>query len=210
MLKKMTVLAMALGVVAAMLVPATASAAWKHHATTIQQNVQIGLTGQIATISEAGGISCQVTIRAKFIANQTTGEAETFAPHPTNATTNCTTSGGLSQCEVEQVQPTNLPWTFHTTGTAANPTIQLTVGDIHMELKKKNFFCLFTHITKTAGTATLTPTPGNGNTVTALTLSGNTQGHLYSNTPEPVGQTVGLTFGGTLNIESPNSGTYSL
>jgi hypothetical protein len=209
MLKKMTVLAMALGVVAAMALPGTASAAWKHHATPIQENKQIGLTGQVGFTSESGGIACQVTSAAKFVPG-TTGEAQTFVPHPTNATTNCTTSGGLSQCEVEQVDPTNFPWIFHTTGTAANPTIQLTFGDIHGELKKKNFFCLFNHSTVTGASVTFTPTPANGNTVTSVALSGSTQGHLYSNTAEPTGTTTGLTLSGTLNVESPNSGTYSL
>jgi hypothetical protein len=214
MFKKMTVLAMALGVVAAMALPGTASASWKHNGVAIPENVQIGLTGQVEFQSEIGGISCQVTSAAKFLAGQTNGQAETFVPHPTNATTNCTGEGGLSQCQVETVQPTNLPWTFTTTGVAGAPTIQIHFGDIHGDLFKKNLFCPFEHSTVTAGTAVFTPTPSNGIDVTSVKLSGSTQGHLYSTTPpsqDGSNQTTApLTLGGTLNVESPNSGTYDL
>jgi hypothetical protein len=210
MLKKMTVPAMALGVVAAMLVPGTASAAWKHHNTAIQQDVQIGLTGTAGFQSESGGISCQVPSQVKFLAGQTTALRETVVPHPTSATTNCTTSGGLAQCEVEQVQPTNLNWTLHTTGTAQAPTIQETFGDIHTEIRKKNIFCLFFHITITGGSKSWQPTPTSGNTVTTFHVTGNTQAHTYTNTEQQQGATPAVTFNETLDVESPNSGTYSI
>jgi hypothetical protein len=210
MWRKTTVLAMALSVVAAMALPGTASAVWKHHNTAIQQDVQIGLTGTYGFQSESGGSSCQITSAIKFFAGQTTGQVESFGPHPTNATTNCTTSGGLSQCQVETEQPTNLSWPVHTTGTAQTPTIQITFGDIHTDLIKKNLFCLYEHSTWTGGSLTIHATPASGNTVTAFTISGSTQGHLYTDTANPMGTTTAMTLGGTLNVESPNSGTYSI
>jgi hypothetical protein len=210
MLKKMAMAAMALGVVAAMALPGTASAAWKHHDTAIQNDAHIGLTGQVGFQSGLGGIACQITSTVTFFAGQTTGAADTFDPHPTNATTDCVGSGGLSQCQVETVQPTNLAWTLHTTGTAQAPTIQLTFGDIHFDLIKKNLFCPYEHSTWTAGSLILTPTPANGNTVTSFSVSGSTQAHLYSDTANPQGTTAALTLSGTLNVEAPNIGTYSI
>jgi hypothetical protein len=211
MFKKMTVLAMALGVVVAMALPATAAGTWKHHNTAIQEDVTFGLTGTAGTQTEAGGFYCQITAQAKFFAGQTRGQLETWVAHPTGATTNCAATGGLSQCEVETVQPTNLPWTFHTTGSAENPTIELTVGDMHTELRKKNLFCTFNHYTRTEGTVLLTPTPSNGKTVTSLSLSGQSLGHLYTQTSPGGSQTTPVvSFQGELSMESPNISTYSL
>jgi hypothetical protein len=222
MFKKMTVLAMALGVVAAMALPGTAAASWKHHDTAIQNDAHIGLTGQVGFQSGLGGIACQITSTVTFFAGQTTGAADTFNPHPTNATTNCVTSGGLAQCQVETVQPTDLPWTLHTSNhvihralqdqkeTTTEPSIEVTFGDIHGDLFKKNLFCPFEHSTVTAGTAYFTPNPADGKTITSVSLTGETQGHLYSDTANPTGTTSGLTLSGTLNVEAPNSATYSI
>lgn len=87
MFRKTIVLVIAVAVV--VLAPGAASAEWKHHHLPLQQDLQLGLTGGVRFSSETGGFDCQFTSRAKFLAQQTTGLAETFTPHPSSETTNC-------------------------------------------------------------------------------------------------------------------------
>jgi len=214
MSKKITVLAMALGVVAAMALPASASAAWKHtnHVTPIAQNVQLGLTSttNVAFQSHAGGggLNCQVTSTVDFTAGTTTGLITTFKPHPTSDTTNCKGEGLLAGCQVHNLTPTGLAphgtgWVIHTTGTAAAPTIQITSGAIDSQIT--GAFCPGGTVQVTPGTVTATPTPASGITVTGVTLSGTIPVHGSAIPADPA-----ATVKGVLSVESPNSGTYSI
>lgn len=135
MLKKITVLAVAAGVVAAFVLPTSASATWKDHKTAIGTNVQLGLTGNARFQGTLGGVECQVTSKVKFLANQTTGNVESFIVDPPGAeteTSNCKGLGGLAFCKIHNVTPystvqhlpsgqitevplsTQAPWTLHT------------------------------------------------------------------------------------------------
>jgi hypothetical protein len=200
MLKKMTVLAMAVGALAAMVLPASASANWKHHNTNISEAAQIGLTGNVRFQGPIGGVECQITSRAKFNPG-TTGVAETFVPHPTSDTTNCKGTGGLSPCQIHGVTPQAPNWVFHTTATSA---ISLTTTDITSTLT--GGFCLVKHINLTGGTVTLTPNATN--TISSATESGNLQAHIQ--TTSGAIDTQGVATSGTLTIESPNANTYSI
>jgi hypothetical protein len=207
MFKKTMVLAMALGVVAAFALPATASATWKHHGTAIQQDVQFGLTGNFGTTSQVGGVQCQITANVQLTAGTTTGHVQTFAPHPTSPTANCVGKGPTAFCQFHTVEPTGLPWSLHTTGTVSNPTIQLTHGDIHMQMT--GGFCPYKFITKTAASWVLTPNPANGNTVTSFSLTGSGESHYY-NEPGGPQTTAPEQTTGSWSVEAPNSGTYSI
>jgi hypothetical protein len=184
MLKKMTVLAMAVGVVAALALPATASATWKQgHETPLAANETINFTGNAAFTSSLGGVTCQVTSETQFIAGQTSGEVETFDVHPQDETTNCKGTGGLSPCQVHDVTPqTGLNWGFHTTQTAGPPvtqhnTVQITTQSLQSTLT--GAFCLVKHINLTPGS--VTATPNQPTTVTSLTLSGGLKAHIQTN-----------------------------
>ncbi|HEX5928917.1 MAG TPA: hypothetical protein VFY48_05955 [Solirubrobacterales bacterium] len=200
MSKRVTILATAIGILAALSLPSSASAAWKHHATEIQANATIGLTGNIRKQGGLGGIECQVTTRVQFLAHQTTGLVETFVPHPVDPTTNCKGLGGLAFCQIHNVLPTNLPWLFHT----GTNDISLTIGEIHYQTT--GGFCPVKQVTTTAGTLTLTP--NQPNTFSTFSVSGNTQIHLETNSGASDTETVSAS--GTLTVEPPYKNTYSV
>jgi hypothetical protein len=217
MLKKLTVLAMAIGAVAALVLPATASAVWKHHATNISNDVQLGLTGNVRFQGGLGGIECQVTSRAKFLAGQTTGTAETFVPHPTSDTTNCKGLGGLAFCQIHNLTPQAPNWTFHTSAWQTHgqqvqhaAAVVITTTTIHSQAT--GGFCPVNTISLHAGSVGLIPTNTNGvvdpNTVVKLDLNGTLQATLT--TTNSTVDTEIVETRGTVEIESPNSHTYSI
>lgn len=221
MLKKLSVLAMALGAVAAMVFPAAASAEWKHHNTPITESKTIGVTGNVRFQGGLGGVECQVTSRVRFDPG-TTGVAETFVPHPTDDTTNCKGLGGLGPCQVHNVAPQAPNWTIHTVrqetkqvtnpGQAEEKTHQtfhdfITVTTTNITSQTTGgLFCLVKAINLTGGTTTFTPTQPN--TIPSATLSGQLQAHLQTNGGATDQETV--TVSGTLNVESPDANTYSI
>jgi hypothetical protein len=202
MLKKLTVLAVAIGAVAALALPASASAAWKHHSTPIATDQTVGFTGNVRFQGGLGGVECQITSRTKFLAGQTTATAETFAPHPTSDTTNCRGLGGLAFCQIHNLQPQAPNWTAHTVQSPVSVTVTTTT--IHSQAT--GGFCPVTTISLTAGTVTLTP--NQANTVSSATESGNLQAHLTTTSGTVDTETVSTS--GTLTIESPNAETYSI
>ncbi len=198
MLRKTIVLAMVIGVGGALALPTTAPAFWKHGQTPIQQNVQVGLTGQVRFQGGLGGIECQITSAAQFLAGQTTGNITSFTPHPTNDTTNCKGLGGLAFCQIHNVGPTGFPWVTHW----SLSSIDLTHGQIH--LGGTGGFCPVSGITITAGTIAITRT---GIIFVQFHVTGTVVIHLT--TSGGAVDTENATAGGTLSVESPNSGTYS-
>ncbi|HEX5928092.1 MAG TPA: hypothetical protein VFY48_01730 [Solirubrobacterales bacterium] len=204
MFKKMTVLAMAVGVVAALALPASASATWKHHQSAIQSNAQLGLTGQARFQGTLGGIECQVTSRAVFIAGQTTGTAETFVPHPTSDTANCKGLGGLAFCQTHNLTPQAPGWTFHTIVVNGVAKIQVTTTTITSQTT--GGFCPVKHISLAGGEVTLDP--AQDETVSSASLSGTLGAQLQTNDGTIDSESV--TVSGTLNVESPNAATYSI
>jgi uncharacterized membrane protein len=236
MLKKMTVLAIAIGVVAAFALPVSASADWKHHETATQQNVTIGVTGKAKFQGGLGGVECQVTSKVTFQPG-TTGLVETFVPHPTDTTTNCRGTGGLAFCQIHDVTPfgtsnpsallsTTNPWTLHT---GNYQTTQLVVhqqqpkiittlanGTQHTDVivittgeitsQATDGFCPVTHIRLTPGTVAGLPTPPK--TIQTIALTGTLRGDLTT-VSGPIDE-EDVTVSGTLEIESPNGNTYSI
>ena len=205
MFKKMTVLAMALGALAAFALPMSASGAWTHEHKPIVGNKQIALTGQVFFHATGGGIQggirCQVTSTAQFYGvGSTTGQIDTFEIDPGSTVTNrCAGTGGLALCQQHQFQPTEVggtSWTIHTNQT--NKTVEITTKLIHAEVT--GAFCPFTNLTVTPLTAV--GTPDNVNTTSTLTLSGNATVDIPGALPSHIG--------GTLHIEAPNAGTYGI
>jgi hypothetical protein len=212
MLKKLTVLAMTVGAVAAFALPASASAAWKHHSTSIATDQTVGFTGNARFQGGLGGIECQITSQTKFLAGQTTGTAETFVAHPTSDTANCRGLGGLAFCQIHNLTPQQAAnWTIHT---ATATTVSVTTTTIHSQAT--GAFCPVTTISLTAGTATLTPEKKNAegkfvanpDTVETATISGSLQADLTTSGGSVDTETV--TISGDLLVESPNANTYSI
>ncbi len=200
MWKKTIALVIAAGL-AALVLPAASSANWKHHATDIQTDTVIGLTGNLRNQGSLGGVECQVTMRVK-LSPGTTGLVETFVPHPTSDTTNCKGLGGLSPCQMHNLTPLAPNWTIHT---ASATTISLTTSDITYQLTG-GIFCLVKHVVTTAGTLTLTP--NQPNTISSFQVSGVLQADIQTNGGAVDKETV--TMSGSLAIESPKANTYSL
>ena len=143
MLRKMTVLAMALGALAALTLPMPASANWTKHHKAIQQNEQVALTGTVGFAATAGGavqggIVCQITSQAQGIAGTTTGVVTTFNPDPDSAgtdTNRCAGNGGFALCQLHNLQPTGVTspgWTIHTNHTGTHD-VTVTYSDIHSQ-----------------------------------------------------------------------------
>lgn len=224
MVKKMTVLALAVGILAALALPSSASAFWRHSGNPIGEDVQLGLTGVVGFQSALGGIHCQVTSRVKFTAGQTTGHAETFTPHPTGDTANCSGQGGLAFCQIHNVTPTGMAphatpthpsgWTIHTSQSSAQ-TIEVTVGEIHST--PTGGFCPLERVTITPGTVLI---HGEEQHVTNATLQGTLQAHLQTKGQAKTGEphkfdgavdTVQVQTTGTLQIENAaQRGTYTI
>ena len=234
--KKMTMLAMAVGVVAAFALPASASASWKHHGVAIQSNVQLNVTGNVRFQGTLGGIQCQVKSQVTFLTGQTTGIAHQFVAHPTNETTNCVGLGGLAPCQVHNLTPqTAANWSFHTeawqTVTVAHP--QTTLGATHARAAvitpqtiqsqlTGGIFCLIKkvqlHASKIgltevthhppSGQVPTTLTAGDGLTVTALDVNGDALVTIETN-GGAVDQEQTL-VSGTVVVEAPQNNTYDL
>jgi hypothetical protein len=229
MLKKITVLAMAVGVVAALALPASAAADWEHHEVPIQTDVQLGLTGKVRFQGGLGGVECQITSRAKFLAFQTTGTAETFAAHPTGDTANCVGLGGLAFCQIHNLTPQQTNnWTFHTaawqTVTQVHSNGQTTFGETHqraavvtaqtLESQLTGGFCPVKKVVLHPNSVALTEeeqpttTVGDGKTVTNLDVNGTATATLETNSGA-LDQEETLVQG-TVQVESPNQNTYDL
>ncbi len=200
MLKKVIVLAMSVAAAAALALPVSAAASWKHHNTAIQQNVQVGLFGQARFQGGLGGVECQITSAAQFLAGQTTVNITSFTP--VNTTLNCKGLGGLAFCQVHEFQPTNFPWVGHTIQSPAS--IDVTHGEIHHQLT--GGFCPVSNATVKPGTVVITPSQPN--TVSSVQLSGQASVDLTTNGGTK--DTENTTVAGTLSIESPNANTYSI
>jgi len=202
MFKKMTVLAMAVGVVAALALPASASADWKHHQTAIQQNQQIGLTGNIRFQGGLGGVECQVTSAVTFEPG-TSGFISSFVPEPTSDTANCKGLGGLVGCQVHNVAPTGFPWPVHT---EANGSIDIEHGEIHSQ--STGFFCPVKNITITEGT--VVATPNEADTADNVQIHGKADVHLQTNSGVTHEEETTVSSNPTIAIEAPNANTYSI
>jgi len=204
MLKRLAVLAMAIGAMAAFGMPASATANWKHHNTEIQQNVQIGLTGQVKFSTGLGEGECQFTAQAKFFPGQTTGALETFVPHPTDSTTNCKGYGGYAPCQTHNLSPQVPNWTIHTGSSGGTAVILITTQPL--TATPTGAFCPGKHILFTAGT--IVATPNQANTFSSLALSGTLLTHKQTN--NGVVDTENVTMSGLLNVVAPNANTYSI
>jgi hypothetical protein len=113
MFKKMTVLAMAVGVVAALALPASASAFWGHNGQ-LQVDKTLSVTGNVEFTGQLGGVKCQITSEVQFLAKSTTGTAKTFDVHPGDETQNCVGQGGIGPCQIHNVTPQAPNWQIHT------------------------------------------------------------------------------------------------
>lgn len=229
--RKITVLAMAVGAVAAFVLPTSASATWRHHGVPIANDIDIPLTGKVR-LQGAGSaaIECQVTSTATFFAGQTTGQVDTFDVHPADETTNCVGFGSLAPCQVHNLTPQQgNNWQFHQgpwkTVTAVQGTqtqfgvqhptaLILTPGTITYQMTG-GIFCLIKHVLLHPGELGLTEeevggsTVGDGNTVTNLDLNGAAHSTIQTNGGAT--HTEEILIQGTLQVEPVNlRNTYTI
>jgi hypothetical protein len=214
MLRKIAVLALAAGAVAALALPTGAGASWKDHATPIHSNVLLRLTGNTRVQGGLGGIECQLTKLLLLKANQTTGTLTQSLAHPTNETTNCKGLGGLAPCQIHNLTPqTNIAnWVVHTVTINGQPKIKVTTGDITAQLTG-GIFCLVKHMKLTAPVEPnhfVTLLPNQPDTFTSFQEHGQLEADIQTN-----GGGVdkeNLTVSGTFELENTavESHTYSI
>lgn len=178
--------------VAALALPATASATWQHHNTQLQQNSLIELTGQFKYQGQVGNIECQVVVPAQLIAGTTTANISAFdvdIQGSETVTDNCQVGGGLANLgctDVKAVTDEGLPWVAHATSTQ---TIAITTGIIQTDLHG-GIFCPKV-LQNTGGTLHLTMSTAN--TWVAGQLSGELLVHAG-------GGSQNMTYTGQLSL----------
>jgi hypothetical protein len=212
MLRKIAVLALAAGAVAALALPAGASASWKHHVTPIQNDVTLNLTGNTRFQGGLGGIECQLTPSLKFFAGQTTGIVEHNTVHPVDETTNCKGLGGFAPCQIHNLTPQmNNNWLFHTVIVAGQPKIKVTTGDITYQMTG-GIFCLVKHVKFTAPVEPnhfITWLPNQPNTFTSFQEHGQVELDVQTNGGGVDKETI--TVSGTFELEqTAEQHTYSI
>jgi hypothetical protein len=197
MIRKMMVLGMAVGTMAALALPAPAAANWKHHAQAIASNVSLGFTGEVWFAEKAfGEIKCQITSEAQFTANTTTGHLKTFLPHPTGAATDCKGEGVFKNCQIQDVKADGLFWQFHTVVIGGQPKGQLTTGDV--TVTTTGLFCFVKTVTL-KGSQNVTVIPNQPETVSWVQPHAQLQAQIT--TTDNQLHTTTVQVGGKLDIE---------
>ncbi|HEX5927793.1 MAG TPA: hypothetical protein VFY48_00180 [Solirubrobacterales bacterium] len=209
MSKKTMAIAVAVAAVAAIALPTTAAANWKHHAQEIEQNVSLGLTGNVWFKDALGGVECQITSEIQATTNTTTGHVKTFLPHPTSATSNCKGTGDMAFCQIHDVKADGLFWLFHTVVIGGQAKAQLTMGDITGTLT--GAFCPVKAITLKSN-ANVTVIPDQPFTISTLQPHAQLQATIQLTNNET--QTETVSAGGSLALESkdgvPQQKTWSI
>jgi hypothetical protein len=123
MLKKITLLAMAIAAIAAFATPSVASADWTHEHAPLGpgQNPHVLLEGTWEFNSETlGGISChETTMTMQLTGGTTTGHVKNFTAH--NLATQCTVSGFLAAiCGENSLTSIGITGEFNVTITGAS------------------------------------------------------------------------------------------
>lgn len=135
MFRKAMLLAAAAASVAALAVPATAPANWKHGQATLQADASATITGQWRYQGQTGNVECQVIMNAQLTAGTTTGHSQFDVDNGglVNDEAKCSVGGGtigLGCTDVEQMTIAGA-WTFHAVSTT---TIAVTTGTLQFHL----------------------------------------------------------------------------
>lgn len=196
MFRKVMMLALAAGALAALMAPAGASATWTKDHQALQENAQIELTGQAAIHGEVGSIECQVRSLMQLTAGTTTAvvteSGVDLKEAGSTVTSKCSISGGLESfgcTDVASSTAAGLPWTAHAVSTQ---TISTTTGTVQNHLHG-GIFCPKT-VQATPGTVLSHLTTQN--TWTTGTSSGTLQIHLSNGGSQEVQVTGHGSVGG--------------
>jgi hypothetical protein len=188
MLKKITLLAMAVGALVAFAAPASALAAtdWTHNGSVVSEPVDLTETfeGELrffAGVSDSFG--CQVTVKAT-VTGPTSAELTEFNP----TTSSCSGTGKFAGC-VLIADSNNAPWTV--TNGATTLSVTKTGGNVTV-FNEYEAGCseATSHLEFTS--VTVTPTLNGSGVITKLTISGTaTNGAVAAGSVEPeVGTTL--------------------
>jgi hypothetical protein len=163
MAKKVIMLVVAAGMLAALMVPATASAFWTKDHQQLVQNAQIEMTGVSRFHGEIGSIECEVRSVFQLTAGTTTAHVTVsdidLSEPGSTVTSKCSVSASimtLGCTDVGSVTSAGLPWVAHaastqtiitTTGTTqlhlhggifCPKTFQVTPGNVHSQMTTAN------------------------------------------------------------------------
>jgi hypothetical protein len=190
MLKKMTLLAMAVAAIAAFAVPASASAAtdWTDNGAVVANGVDIsqGFEGKLQfAVSGVGTFGCEVTIKIT-ITGPTSAEITQFNP----TTSTCVGTGAFEKCKLKSDKST-VPWTI--TNGATTLAVTASPLTVFNEYEAGCGVGATSDLVFEAG-ITVTPTLVEGR-ITSLAIAGtSTSGAVASGSvvPEAGSKTIGL------------------
>ena len=123
MIKKLTLLAMAIGALVALAGPASASANWTEEGVEITENHTLEVTGTLGFTGPAGlgspGISCLVKASIQLTAGTDQAHVLSVEFEKTGSgTPDCVGTGSFYTCHVQHATAENLPWTATPTGSS--------------------------------------------------------------------------------------------
>jgi hypothetical protein len=190
MLKKMTLLAMAVAAIAAFAVPASASAAtdWTHEGVVVKEGVDLteAFEGELSFDTAIGSFGCQVTV-VLTVTGPTKAEITKFAP----TTATCKGTNSLVPCKLKN-DASNVPWTV-TSGTGAF-TVTKTGGNVTVFNEYEAGCPLGASSDLLFEKITVTPATEEG-VITKLTISGTSTVGVPATgsvTPEPETTLLGV------------------
>jgi len=189
MLKKITLLAMAVAAVAAFAVPASASAAsthWTDNDVVVGNNVDITapFEGEFGFTAGSNTYKCNVTI-VITVTGPTSAEITRYEP----TTGSCVGTGVFANCTLK-AHRNNVPWSI--TSNATDLTIAKVEGNV--TIKHEYSGCLVPSSHLEFPKIIATPTLNAGGTITSIALAGtSTTGAVESGSLAPEGSpTLGL------------------
>lgn len=200
-MRKITMVSMATAALAAIVLPAAASADWQHNGKgQLKEDGTLTSTGTAEFQAPMGRVHCIVHSHGTLSKTSSTGMVQALQVDG-NTTDNCTVHNGLVTVgctDVSSVQSLNFSWIAHT---ASTQTVTVTTGEIVIKLHG-GIFCP-KQIILTPGTVTITVAAGETGSVSKGTLSGQLQAHPSIGGTE----TVQVAGNGSL-LE--NAGTFGL
>lgn len=206
MVKKALLLFVIVGVLAALvasLAQGEANRRWKDAGTNISSNAAIELTGSMSfSAAVLGGFECPVLAKLTLTSGTSTADVTDFKIETTSA---CKFSGLIGiECEsVTSHLAAGLPWSGTGTGSGA---IDLSGVSFQVSLAAKpgHTRCPSKLTLESNGSASPTLTLDSTTAATKAVASGT------MNATDPSGTFPPFTAAGTLNVLSPNSGTYGI
>lgn len=164
------------------------AATFEHEGKALEGQPKFALSGDLGFATAFGSFVCRIHINS---------ETTTFIGHIYSlqfTTEECEGSGLFAECELEDDEPTDLPWIY----IVFFDDLIIPEYEVHHEFDSE---CSTDEALVTSEDVTLTPT--NPEAISMLEVSGEGIGHLF-------GLEVEVTLLGTLEVVGAAAGTYGI